>query len=682
MTDNNKNSVLKIEAENGIINDVATVSTNSYDAYPNTSATAVALGLNDWGAGYFYCPDDAVWFKFTPSTTKYYTIRSDGSLDVMAQLYNNANVLLNQADDEGPGMNFRMVAQLTAGQTYYIKVTAFGAVGAFNIIVSEFVYVEAVTINPEYITMSKNSTYNLTANVAPSYATNKSIYWQSGNTNVATVDSNGRVTAVGGGETTICAYSQDGSNKYGCCRVVVPVAVQGINLGWEEYFVEVGKTEEIEYTIIPTDATNQSVAWCSSNPDVVEVNASTGILTGKKAGVATITGTTMDGSFSASCEVWVKGKTPVFLLHGRTSNSTDVWGVNNNIPSGKNDDFDSNINAEALNGKKYIDVISQEINDYEANEGETENLGIRLQNSGYNGNLNLFVFNYPNEDAVKYSAQKFKAYIENLISYVRNSNSNEMKACFYASRDAYNNNNYKINIVGHSMGGLVARYYIENLGQDNHVDKLITICTPHWGSGYANLSNLTGDLFGIKLHALCDHDLDFGSAMYGGSNSTTVNCDKGTCPESNYIVTPALQYQRQRSTKYYAIAGIDFPGGSVFQNDYYFEMPTNYTTYQQINNFMEDKQVYRYEPSDFNPKSVGDNMVGFMSQIGWTENIGNTPNKKIPMEKIFIDVDTNGGNGGGFFVWEVVNGFGSEIFHNKAPHRTPICNKVIEYLED
>ena len=166
----------------------------------NTKSTALALGLNSWGAGYFCCPDDAVWFKFTPSTTKYYTIRSDGSLDVMAQLYNNSNVLLNQADDEGPGMNFRMVAQLTAGQTYYIKVTAFGAVGAFNIIVSEFVYVEAVTINPEYITMSKNSTYNLTANVAPSYATNKNIFWQSGNTNVATVDSNGKVTAVGGGK--------------------------------------------------------------------------------------------------------------------------------------------------------------------------------------------------------------------------------------------------------------------------------------------------------------------------------------------------------------------------------------------------------------------------------------------------------------------------------------------------
>jgi triacylglycerol esterase/lipase EstA (alpha/beta hydrolase family) len=305
-----------------------------------------------------------------------------------------------------------------------------------------------------------------------------------------------------------------------------------------------------------------------------------------------------------------------------------------------------------------------------------------LQSAGYTEKVNLFAFNYPNEDAVIYSAFKFDSYIDNLISYVRNEGTDEMKACFYASKNDYINNNYKINIVGHSMGGLVARYFIENLYQDNHVDKLITICTPHWGSGYANLSNLTGDLFGIKLHALCDHDLDFDSAMYGGSNSTTINCDKGDCPGSNYTITPELQYQRQRSTKYYAIAGIDYPGGPIIQNDYWFEMSTNYTTYQQIDNFMVGKQVYRYAPSDFNPKSVGDNTVGFMSQIGWTDNIGNTPNKKIPMEKIFIDVDTNGGNGGGVFIWEAVNGLGSEIFHNKAPHRTPVCNKVIEYLED
>jgi hypothetical protein len=178
--------------------------------------------------------------------------------------------------------------------------------------------------------------------------------------------------------------------------------------------------------------------------------------------------------------------------------------------------------------------------------------------------------------------------------------------------------------------------------------------------------------------------------MFGGSNPNNYKFDENGCKilidsrkciDHAYELSNELQYSKSRNTRYYAIAGIDYPGGPVIQNDYCFEMSTNYTTYQQIDDFMVGKQVYRYAPSDFNAKSVGDNMVGFMSQIGWTENIGNTPNKKIPMEKIFIDVDTNGGNGGGVFIWEVANGLGSEIFHNKAPHRIPVCNKVIEYLE-
>lgn len=568
-------------------------------------------------------------------------------------------------------------------------------------------YVNSVTVYPSSATITKGKWYyGAYASISSDCPECAEVEWYSNSPSIASVNkTTGYIYGVSTGTTRIYAEATDGSGKkdYITVTVTSPVSVTGISVCPTSMSMDVGCTDYLYETIYPSNATNQTVTWCSSDDTVAEVNTYTGFVRAKKAGIVTITATTADGGYSDSCEVWVHGKTPVFLIHGRTSHSNATWGIKTNIPSGANNDFNSSINAEFSNDKKYIDVNWQKVIDVvqgdSSNNDKPCNLGYELQNAGYKKNVNLFAFNYPNEDAVKYSAQKFEAYINNLISYVRTSGGNEMKACFYASRSDYNNNNYKINIVGHSMGGLVARYYIENMGYmisynvgdlvyyeeigyDKHVDKLITICTPHWGSGYANLSNLTGDLFGIKLHALCDHDLDFDSAMYGGSNSTTINCDKGDCPGSNYTVTPELQYQRQRSTKYYAIAGIDYPGGPVIQNDYCFEMSTNYTTYQQIDNFMVGKQVYRYAPSDFNPKSVGDNMVGFMSQIGWTENIGNTPNKKITMEKIFIDVDTNGGNGGGVFIWEAVNGFGSEIFHNKAPHRTPVCNKVIEYLED
>lgn len=558
-------------------------------------------------------------------------------------------------------------------------------------------YVNSVTVYPSSATITKGKWYyGAYASISSNCPECAEVEWYSNSPAIASVNkTTGYIYGVNTGTTRIYAEATDGSGKkdYITVTVTAPVSVTGISVCPTSKSMDIGCTDYLYETIYPSNATNQTVTWCSSDDSVAEVNTYTGFVRAKKAGIVTITATTADGGHSDSCEVWVHGKTPVFLIHGRTSNSKGVWGINNNIPSGQNNHYNSDINALSLNSKNYTNVNSQTLGSFDPNNGDSDtdypcNLGNKLLDSGYKKNINLFAFNYPNEDAVKYSAQKFEAYINNLISYVRASGSNEMKACFYASRNDYNNNNYKINIVGHSMGGLVARYYIENLYHDYSVSKLVTICTPHWGSGYANLSNLTGNLFGIKLHALCDHDLDFNSAMFGGSNSTTVNCDKGTCPDSNYIVTSALQYQRQRSTKYYAIAGIDYDAAYVNLNDHTFEMPTNFTTYQEITDYLVSKNVYKLTGKDSqivykpNPKSIGDNMVGFMSQIGWTEDNSSSPNKKISMEKIFVDVDTNGGNGGELFIWEVVNGSGSEIFHNKAPHRTPVCDKVKEYLED
>lgn len=52
------------------------------------------------------------------------------------------------------------------------------------------------------------------------------------------------------------------------------------------------------------------------------------------------------------------------------------------------------------------------------------------------------------------------------------------------------------------------------------------------------------------------------------------------------------------------------------------------------------------------------------------------------MEKIFVDVDANGGNGGGTFIWEMIleGVFDDIILHSKIPHRENVVNKIIEYL--
>ena len=49
----------------------------------------------------------------------------------------------------------------------------------------------------------------------------------------------------------------------------------------------------------------------------------------------------------------------------------------------------------------------------------------------------------------------------------------------------------RIHVVGHSMGGLIARYYVQCLGGDERVDTLVTLATPHAGTMTAHLVSTT-----------------------------------------------------------------------------------------------------------------------------------------------------------------------------------------------
>ena len=245
-----------------------------------------------------------------------------------------------------------------------------------------------------------------------------------------------------------------------------------------------------------------------------------------------------------------------------------------------------------------------------------------------------------------------------------------MRACFYSSTSNYNNNIYKINLVGHSMGGLVSRYYIENLNQDIYVDKLITICTPHWGSGYATASCFVGGelpLLTNSVHVICDHDLMPYSKMYGGEFSTDLlawcnfNFDF-----TEYKLTEELNYSKNRLTKYYAIAAINYTKSNVYNKT--SEIPTDIYTFDQLTEWFKNLSL-----NAINIKKDDDNMVGFLSQIGWTESGQDLPDKKINMDKIFVFVDSDWGNIPGI---EMI----IDMLHNKAPHKIPIMEKVYKYL--
>jgi len=151
-----------------------------------------------------------------------------------------------------------------------------------------------------------NNTIQLTATVAPNNASNKDLTWISSSPS-ATVSNTGLVTAVSAGTTTITVQTSDGGKTASCVVTVAAfIAVTGVTLNRTTATIATGAGNGLTLvaTVLPTNAINKAVTWSSSTPATATV-ASNGRVTGVAAGSATITVTTTDGSFTASCLVTV-----------------------------------------------------------------------------------------------------------------------------------------------------------------------------------------------------------------------------------------------------------------------------------------------------------------------------------------------------------------------------------------
>ena len=144
----------------------------------------------------------------------------------------------------------------------------------------------------------------LTATVNPADATNKAVTWTSSNPSEATVDNNGKVTAISSGTVTITVTTVDGS-KTATCEVSLTgpeVSVTTVSLNKTTDNLIVGGIDNLITTINPASATNKDVNWSSSDTSIATVD-NTGKVTAISAGTATIRVTTVDGSKTATCDV-------------------------------------------------------------------------------------------------------------------------------------------------------------------------------------------------------------------------------------------------------------------------------------------------------------------------------------------------------------------------------------------
>ena len=170
---------------------------------------------------------------------------------------------------------------------------------------NELIYpVKSVTLNKTSLEMiagsAETGTATLMATVAPEYASDKTVFWLTSNEKVATVDDNGKVTAVGSGEAKITATA---GGKYASCTVKVTVLVAGITLDKTELDMTIDdEPVTLVAKVTPDGATDKTVTWSSSNEKVATVDAN-GKVTAVGNGEATITAKA--GDKTATCTVKV-----------------------------------------------------------------------------------------------------------------------------------------------------------------------------------------------------------------------------------------------------------------------------------------------------------------------------------------------------------------------------------------
>ncbi len=265
-------------------------------------------------------PRDVHWFSFTAPTDGMYSIRTEKTggelLDTKGYLMDEAGNLLAENDDIlFPGdANFMIQHPLTAGETYYIRISAFSNLtGAYRLVLTMPEEGQAlpgqVSLSRHDLLMDVDQEYTLSASVSPAGALPELVY-ASSNSEVASVEPDGTVTAHKAGEAAIWVISY-GDVRDKCVVTVRPVEVTGMQIAEEAVSLHMEEQLTIRPVFEPANASDQSVKYTSSDESVVTVSPY-GVLTGISRGEATITAVSSDGSFTDTLQVAVSGVRPVY----------------------------------------------------------------------------------------------------------------------------------------------------------------------------------------------------------------------------------------------------------------------------------------------------------------------------------------------------------------------------------
>ncbi len=212
----------------------------------------------------------------------------------------NKGLMWSSSDDQVATVN--QSGEITAVGVGTADITVTTSDGS-NITKTIVVTVTAGTVSVTGVSISGSATISIvdgstapvTATIAPANATNNSVTWSSSDAQVATVDQSGEITALGVGTVTITVTTSDGPYIATVAVTVTPILVSSVSVDESTVSIVNGLTATVTVTVLPVNATNQTLTWSSNVTSVATVNQS-GVITAVGVGIASIFAETTDGS--------------------------------------------------------------------------------------------------------------------------------------------------------------------------------------------------------------------------------------------------------------------------------------------------------------------------------------------------------------------------------------------------
>ena len=216
--------------------------------------------------------------------------------------------------------------------------------------------VTSMSLNFTNATLSQGETIALIPTLYPSTITNKTVTYTSSNPQVAEVNANGIITAVGVGEAVITVTPNAESAVTASAQISVlaeKIPVESIDLNRTTASMLVGDKLQLNAIILPANATDKSVTWSSSDAGAASVDEN-GLVTALEQGDATITAVANGNpNLKASCVIQLAHKVieagDSLLDLDFTTKTVDDYIVNGVLVEGDADLTDSTYDGNGLN---------------------------------------------------------------------------------------------------------------------------------------------------------------------------------------------------------------------------------------------------------------------------------------------------------------------------------------------